>query len=97
MATQTRMRISRVDNRADVYVMVKHPMDPGYHGDNPHYIETVHFMLNNQSIANISLGPGVSENPLIGIVLNAVKPGDRLAVQWIDNRGSKGATAQVID
>ncbi|MCG6886697.1 MAG: thiosulfate oxidation carrier complex protein SoxZ [Proteobacteria bacterium] len=103
MTIQTKMKIRRSGNQAEILVLVNHPMESGNRVDKKnnnripaHYIESISFKINGSDIADASLGPGVASNPMTGIVLNKVKPGDLVSVHWSDNKGMHGMAEHTI-
>ena len=41
-------------------------------------------------------GPAVAKNPLVQFSLKGAKPGDRIAVAWVDNRGERRSDEGVV-
>jgi sulfur-oxidizing protein SoxZ len=81
----------------------KEPPDPGISGvvldkkakkrPPAHYVEQLIFKLNGNVVAEASLGPAVSKNPLTAIALEGIKSGDTISVQWVDNQGGTGSAS----
>ena len=46
--------------------------------------------MNGRPVIEGGLGTAVSANPLFAFQIAGVKPGDRLAVSWLDNKGQRG-------
>ena len=96
MSGTTKIKISRHGDLAKVLVLIKHDMEDGQrvgtdgHKIPAHYINTIDFTLNGELAAQALLGPGVSRNPLVGIMLSGVRSGDRVAVKWMDNKDQTG-------
>lgn len=96
MAIKTKLRVRKSNAKTKVSVLVNHPMTPGdgYDRTTGHYIEDMVFEVNGSLVAQIQMGPGVSENPLTSVYLEGTRTGDRVTVRWIDNRqrvGTAGA------
>lgn len=95
----TKIRTKTQGDVTDVLVLVSHPMETGQRPDPKdkdkkvpaHYIQKLNFSLNGKEIASTDLGPAVSKDPLIGIKLKGVKPGDKIKVTWSDNQGQSGS------
>ena len=95
----TKIRTKTQGGVTDVLVLVSHPMETGQRPDPKdknkkvpaHYIQKLNFSLNGKEIASTDLGPAVSKDPLIGIRLKGVKPGDKIKVTWSDNQGQSGS------
>ena len=103
MSIKTKMKIRHSGKEAEVFVLINHPMRPVYKEDqktkkhiSAHYIETLHFKLNDRPVADVSLGPAIAANPMIGLYLKNVKAGDQVSVNWEDNRGMKGGAKKYI-
>ena len=106
MATdkQTKIRTKTQDGVTDVLVLVSHPMETGQRPDPKdkdkkvpaHYIQKMTFSLNGKEVAATDLGPAVSKDPLIGIKLKGAKPGDKIQVNWSDNKGESGGGEATI-
>lgn len=45
--------------------------------------------LNGQPVMRAYWGPAVSKNPLLQFKVKGAKPGDRVTVSWVDNRGDR--------
>ena len=61
-----------------------------------HYVKTMIFSHNGAAVAQASLGPAVSKNPLTQILLTNSNSGDTVSVQWTDNQGETGGTEATI-
>lgn len=90
MTTDTKIRLLLKGERAQVLVLVNHPMQAG-DGAAANFIERMMFELNGKRVAETRLGPGVDDNPLTGIEIQPVHAGDRIEVRWTDNRGGSGS------
>ena len=99
MADPMKIRATLQGDVAEVRVLMAHPMETGQRPDPKdkdkkvpaHYIQKLNFSLNGKEIASTDLGPAVSKDPLIGIKLKGVKPGDKIKVTWSDNQGQSGS------
>ena len=101
MEKLTKLRVRKSGTRAEVMVLVKHPMEMGSRWDNEtrqeaNYIEKMIFELNGVVVAEARMGPGVAEDPEAGISLKKAKSGDKVAVSWIDSRGDAGSAETII-
>jgi len=103
MPKQTKLRLRKHGTRTEVIVLVKHPMETGSRQDNEtgqpvaaDYIEKMTFELNDVVVAEARMGPGVAEDPLTGITLGKARPGDRITVSWVDNRGEGGGAEATV-
>lgn len=73
-----------------------HPMETGDRKDSmgvlipPWYLTQVHVFHNDEQVAALELGPLVSRNPAVSLVLNAGVENDRIKITWVDSRGETG-------
>jgi sulfur-oxidizing protein SoxZ len=95
MTTDTKLRVQYKDQRAQVLVLVNHPMRAS-DGAAPSCIDSMVFMLNGDRVAETRLGPGVYDNPLTGIAIEHVHAGDHIDVHWTDNRGGTGSAQATV-
>lgn len=84
-----------------VDLRVSHPMESGQRKDKSGlvipswYLTNMDLYHNDKRIGALELGPLVSRNPAISVVLNGGEVDDVIKVTWIDNRekvGEKSAT-----
>jgi sulfur-oxidizing protein SoxZ len=97
------MRIKQDGNAAEVLVLVNHPMETGLRVDKKtkekipaHWIQKMTFTLNGKTVAEVDMGVAVSADPLTGIRIEGVKPGDKVQVSWSDNKGETGSAEATI-
>lgn len=103
MSKKTRLRLRRKGGITEMLVLVRHPMEDGRRFDgevgqpvSAHYIERMTFSHNGRVIAELRMGPDVAANPLVGIAVEEVVPGDRVGVAWTDNRGESDRVAMRV-
>jgi len=101
MATKIKAR-SKGD-ATEILVLAQHPMETGQRTDKKtkqkipaHFIQTMNFSINGKSVADVSMGSGVSKNPLVGIRVKGAKAGDKIKVSWKDNKGETGGAESAI-
>lgn len=99
MARSMKLRTRSGDGGVEVLVLISHPMETGQRVDKqtkekipPHYIQKVVLEHNGKAVATANLGPGVSEDPLLGFQLAGAKSGDKIKISWTDNKGESGST-----
>jgi len=92
------------EDSVEILVLINHPMERGEStrgrsgpGVPPHYIETMRFYVNGVVAAEATLGPGVARNPLTAIRLKSASHGDKITVDWADNRGGHGNAYVVVE
>jgi len=92
---ETRLRVRRRTEATEVLALVTHPMTrEGPEED--HFIHTLSFSHNGLPVAEARLGPNVASHPITGIQLAHTETGDRIAVDWQDNRGLHGHAEAVV-
>lgn len=75
---------------------ISHPMESGTRKDSngaaipSWYLTNMELFHNDERVGEIELGPLVSRNPAISIVLNGGVEDEIIKVTWIDNRGEIG-------
>jgi sulfur-oxidizing protein SoxY len=80
---------------ATVRALMKHEMESGQRKDEAGravpawHIQEVVARLNGQAVLSAHWGPAVSKNPFLQFGLKTAKGGDRLALAWADNRGTR--------
>ena len=95
MAEPTRIRATHKDGVADVRVRMAHAMESGQRKDPAGkpvpawYISDVTDSLNGRPVMQAQLGPAVSRNPYLRLRIAGAKPGDRIAIDWVDTRGDR--------
>ena len=100
----TKMKINKSKGgRYEVMVLAKHPMETGLRKDKKtgekipeHFIENMEFAVNGEVVAQANLGTGVSKNPLIGVGIPNAKPGDKVTVSWVDNKGESDSAEKAV-
>lgn len=83
----------RQDNTAEVRVLMSHPMETGLRKGPDgklipmHFIEIVTVKLNGKVVINGQTSQSVSRNPVFAFRLKGAKPGDKVEISWLDNKG----------
>ena len=102
MADPMRIRAQTVGNAVDVRVLMAHEMETGQRRDAAGktvpawYISNVSATHNGKTVLTAQWGPAVSKNPFLSFRFNGGKPGEKIAVTWIDNKGEKRTDEAVI-
>ena len=101
MATKIKARAK--GDVTEILVLVQHPMETGSRKDPKtkkeipaHFIQTLNFAINGKSVADVSMGTGVSKNPLVGIQVKGAKAGDKITVSWKDNKGESDTAESTV-
>jgi len=96
MAGDMKMRAALNGDVAEVKVLMSHPMESGLRKDAKtdklvpaHYINMVVATLNGKAVIESQWGSAISKNPFLGFKVKGVKAGDKIAVNAVDNMGTK--------
>jgi sulfur-oxidizing protein SoxZ len=95
MADPMRIRATVKDGVADVRVLVAHEMETGQRKDAAGkvipawHITELDATLNGKPVLKAHWGPAIAKNPLLQFKVKGAKAGDKVVVNWIDNRGDK--------
>ncbi len=93
MAEPMRIRAQLAGDKATVRVLMNHEMETGQRKDASGktvpawYIQEVSATLNGKPVFSAQWGPSVSKNPFLQFAIKGAKAGDKVAVQWKDNKG----------
>lgn len=93
MADPMKIRARMVGNVCDIKILMAHPMETGLRKDSaghavpPHFIKTFTVSLNGKMIVDGQAAQSVSRNPVFGFKVGNAKPGDKVSVTWLDNKG----------
>ena len=102
MAEPMKIRAVAKDGVADVRVLIAHDMESGQRRDGTGqpipawHVTELTMALNSRPVMKAYWGPAVSKNPLVQFKVKGAKPGDRITVTWIDNRGDKRTDEAVV-
>ena len=102
MADPMKIRITLKGEVADVRVLMKHPMETGLRKDAGGNVIPVHFIqeltlrVNGKTVIEGQISQAVSRNPVFSFRVKGVKPGDRLEISWLDNKGERNRTETAI-
>ena len=95
MADPMRIRANMVGEKVEVRVLMSHEMETGQRKDAKGSIVPAHFIQNvtvthsGKTVLSAQWGPAISKNPFMHFRFRGGKPGDRIAIAWIDNKGDK--------
>ena len=103
MAEPMKIRAQLQGDVADVKVLMNHPMETGLRKDAQtnqtipaHFIQTVTATLNGKLVLNAQWSQAVSKNPFLGFRIRGAKVGDKLVINWADNKGGKNSTEATV-
>ncbi len=95
MADPMRIRAQAQGSSAVVRVLMSHEMETGQRKDSAGktipawFIQEVNATHNGKTVLNAEWGPAVSKNPFLQFTVKGAKAGDKITVNWVDNRGEK--------
>jgi len=98
-----RIRAKMQDNVAVVKVLIRHPMDTGRRKDKVtgekiprHFIRELRCEHNGEPVLTADWSWGVASNPYLSFRILEARPGDRVRIQWSDNRGEDDSIEAVV-
>lgn len=103
MAEPMRIRATMAGDVADVKVLMNHPMETGFRKDAKtgqlvpaHFISEVTASINGATVLKSGMSEGISKNPYLGFKVKGAKAGDKVVVNWVDNKGDKNTAEATI-
>jgi sulfur-oxidizing protein SoxZ len=103
MADLMKIRARLKDGVTEVKVLMIHPMETGRRIDDSgdtvpaHFIQLVSATLNGKTVLEAQWGTGISKNPYLTFRLRGAGLGDKIAVNWIDNKGATNAIEGTVE
>jgi sulfur-oxidizing protein SoxZ len=95
MADPMKIRASLKGDVAEVRILMAHPMETGQRKDAAgntvpaHFIQSMTVEVGGKKVIDGLVGTSVSRNPVFGFKVKGAKAGDKVVVNWIDNKGEK--------
>ena len=95
MADPMRIRAQSAGGNATVRVLMSHEMETGQRKDSAGktipawFIQEVSASHNGKAVLSALWGPAVSKNPFLQFNVKGAKAGDKITVNWVDNKGDK--------
>lgn len=103
MADPMKMRVTLAGDVASVKVLMNHDMETGLRKDAKsgqlipaHFIQNVTASLNGKPVMEAQWGTAISKNPFLEFKIKGVKSGDKVAVNWLDNKGDKNSIEETV-
>lgn len=103
MAEPMKIRAQAEGDIANVKVLMNHPMETGQRKDAKtghvvpaHFIQTVTAQVNGKTVLDAQWSQAVSKNPFLGFKVKGAKAGDKVTVNWTDNKGDKNHAEAVV-
>ena len=95
MADPMKIRAAMSGDKVEVKILMSHEMETGQRKDAKgaaipaHFIQTVTATHNGKVVLAAEWGPAVSKNPFLSFKFAGGKPGEKVSVTWVDNKGDK--------
>jgi len=95
MADPMKIRATMKGDVAEIRVLMSHPMETGARKDDAgklipaHHVQNMTVALNGKTVIAGQIAGSVSRNPVFGFKVKGAKAGDKVAVNWVDNKGDK--------
>lgn len=95
MADPMKIRAALKGDVAEVKILMGHPMETGQRKDGAgatipaHFIQTMTVEVGGKKVIDGQIATSVSRNPVFGFKVKGVKAGDKVVVNWVDNKGDK--------
>ena len=95
MADPMRIRAQAAGDKTTGRVLMSHDMETGQRKDTAGktipawFIQEVTALHNGKTVLTAQWGPSVAKNPFLQFVVKGAKAGDKITINWLDNRGDK--------
>lgn len=95
MSEPMRIRAQAAGDKTAVRVLMTHEMETGQRKDSSGkvipawFIQEVTAAHNGKPVLTAHWGPSIAKNPFLQFVVKGGKAGDKITVNWVDNRGDK--------
>ena len=95
MPAATIIRTQTSGDKTTVRMLLAHEMESGQRKDSAGktvpawYIQRVLATLNGKTVFSAQWGPSMAKNPYLQFSLRGARPGDKLALRWVDSRGEQ--------
>lgn len=102
MSDPMRIRAQAQGDKTTVRVLVSHEMESGQRRDSAGkiipawFIQSINAVYDGKTVMSAQWGPAVSKNPFLQFSFKGGKAGEKVTVNWIDNRGDKRTDEAVI-
>lgn len=102
MTEPTRIRAQSQDGKTQVRALMRHEMESGQRRDAAGktipawFIQSITARHEGRVVLRAYWGPAVSRNPFLLFSFEGGKPGERLVIEWVDNRGQRRSDEAVI-
>lgn len=103
MAQPMKVRASLKGDVAEVKCLMNHEMETGLRKDAKtgnlvpaHFITNVTAEVGGKQVMDAQWGGGISKNPYLAFRVKGAKKGDKVVINWVDNKGDKSTGEATI-
>lgn len=103
MTDPIKIRATLQGEITDIRILMQHPMETGQRKSPEegrlipaHFIQTFTITSGGRVLVDGQLNTSIARNPLFAFKARGLKAGDRITVQWIDNRGERRSDEGVV-
>jgi sulfur-oxidizing protein SoxZ len=95
MGDPMRIRAQAQGDKAVVRVLMSHEMETGQRKDSAGkvipawFIREVGATLNGKPVFSAQWGTAIAKNPFLQFTVRGARAGDKVVVDWVDNRGDR--------
>jgi sulfur-oxidizing protein SoxZ len=103
MADMMKIRARLKEGITEVKMLIVHPMETGRRKNDfneivpAHFIQLVTATLNGKTVLEGQWGTGISKNPYLTFRLKDAKIGDRISINWVDNKGESLSADAIVE
>lgn len=103
MADMMKIRAQLTGDALAIKILMAHPMETGQRKDAKtgqfipaHFIRHVAVGLNGKTVVAAQWGGAISKDPFLGLRVKGAKAGDKVTVNWEDNKGGKNSAEATV-
>ena len=102
MADPMRIRAAEKDGVVNVRILMSHEMETGQRKDASGALVPAHFIQNvtvthaGKTVLSAQWGTSISKNPFMHFRFKGGKPGEKVTISWVDNKGERRTDEAVI-
>ena len=102
MADPMKIRAKLEGDKVDVRVLMSHEMETGQRKDGSGAVVPAHFIQNvtvtcaGRTVLSAQWGTSISKNPFMHFRFKGGKPGEKVTISWVDNKGERRTDEAVI-
>ena len=103
MADPMKIRAQAAGDKTTVRVLMSHEMETGQRKDTAGktipawFIQEVSALHNGKTVLTAQWGPSVAKNPFLQFTVKGAKAGDKITINWLDNRGDKRSDEATVN